>query len=147
MAIANNVLTEQDFQELEQNLPDFKTNQQVELEPEPQQEKKKNYCCDACGKRYTQLNSLKRHRKYSCKNLETERLPKESCPECGKMLHKTTVYKHKKMAVRNQSRKILIKQCDQQYNEMAEQKRLTISATTAVTQERMSTQFKELEEE
>jgi len=30
---------------------------------------------------------------------------------------------------------------------MAEQKRLTISATTAVTQERMSTQFKELEEE
>ena len=71
--------------------------------------KKKYYCCDACGKRFTQLNRLKGHRKYNCKNLETERLPKESCPECGKMLHKTTVYKHKKMAVRNQSRKILIK--------------------------------------
>jgi len=96
MSLANNILMEEDFQELKQNLPDVTTNQQVELEPEPQQEKEKNYCCNACGKRFTQLNSLKRHRKYSCKNLETEMLPEESCPGCGKMLHKMTVYKHKK---------------------------------------------------
>jgi len=102
MALANNVPTEEDFQDLEQNLPNVTTNQQVELdyEPELRQEKEKNYCCDACGKRFTQSNSLKRHRKYSCESLETERLPKESCPGCGKMLHKTTVYKHKKMALR-----------------------------------------------
>jgi len=56
MAHANNVPTEEDFQELEQHLPDVTTNQNVE----PQQEKEKNYCCDACGKRFTQLNSLKR---------------------------------------------------------------------------------------
>jgi len=67
---------EEDFQDIEQYLPDVTTYQQVELEP--QQEKEKNYCCDACGKRFTQLNSLKRRRKYSCKKLETERLPKEN---------------------------------------------------------------------
>ena len=104
MALANNVPTEEDFQDLEQNLPDVTTNQQVELdyEPELRQEKEKNYCCDACGKRFTQSNSLKRHRKYSCESLETERLPKERCSGCSKMMHKRSVYTHKKMVVRNQ---------------------------------------------
>jgi len=36
MALANNVPTEEGFQELEKNRPDIKKNQQVELEPEPQ---------------------------------------------------------------------------------------------------------------
>jgi len=84
MALADNVPTEEDFQDIEQYLPDVRTNQQVELEPELQQEKVKNYCCDACGNIFTQLNSLKRHRKYSCKNLETERLPKESTQDVVK---------------------------------------------------------------
>jgi len=95
MALASSVPTEEDFQELKQNLPDVTTNQQVELDYE-QQEKEKNYRCDACGNRFTQLNLLKRHRKYSCNFLETGRLPKENCLGCGKMLHKTTVYKHKR---------------------------------------------------
>jgi len=54
----------------------------------------RDYHCEACRKTFTQCHSLHKHRKYHCKRLETEK--KKECPECGKMLSKTTIYSHAK---------------------------------------------------
>ena len=53
-----------------------------------------DYTCEACGKTFTQSHSLHEHRKYACKQLETQKRPKEECPKCGKMVSKLTACNH-----------------------------------------------------
>ena len=56
----------------------------------------KDYPCEACGKTFTQCHTLHTHKKYHCKMLETEQIPKEECPNCGKMVSKMTIYSNAK---------------------------------------------------
>lgn len=110
MSLLINRPTTADIQEIAQHLDvepidvtTTQTNEKAGFDYQPElqlfnitEEKEKNYCCEACGNRFSQLSSLKRYKKYNCKNLETEKTLKERCPGCYKMLNKTTVYKHEK---------------------------------------------------
>ena len=64
----------------------------------------KDYPCEACGKTFTQCHALHKHKKYHCKMLETEQIPKEECLKCGKMVSKMMVYKHAKRGTQNQEK-------------------------------------------
>ncbi len=56
----------------------------------------RDYICEACKNSFTQLHSLKKHQKFHCKNLQTEKTPKDKCPKCEKEVLLSTVYKHLK---------------------------------------------------
>ena len=56
----------------------------------------RDYLFEAYGKTFTQCRTLHTHNKYHCKVLETQRIPKEECPKCSKMVSKTTNYSHAK---------------------------------------------------
>jgi len=55
----------------------------------------RDYPCEAYGKTFTQCHTLHTHRKYHCKRLQTEKIPREECLNCGKMVHKTTLGRHR----------------------------------------------------
>lgn len=50
---------------------------------------------ETCGKIFTQW-PLHEHKKYSCKQLETQKRPKKEYPKCGKIVSRLTVYNHQK---------------------------------------------------
>lgn len=55
-----------------------------------------DYYCEVCGKTFTQCHVFHRHKRYHCRRLKTEIIPKQECARCGKIVSKTAIHSHAK---------------------------------------------------
>ena len=55
----------------------------------------RDYLCEARGKTFTQSHTLHTHGRFHCAVLGKEKAPKDaSCPKCGKMMTRSSLYHH-----------------------------------------------------